>query len=66
MMQTQPTEPLAYTIPQLCDAVGISRRHYFTLKAKGQGPTESRLGRRAVVTPPNATAWLKSREQVAA
>lgn len=53
----------AYSIPELCEAFGISTRTYFNLRDEGKGPREMRLGRRVLITVESALAWAREREE---
>jgi predicted DNA-binding transcriptional regulator AlpA len=62
-----PTKPLkstdnlaAFTIPEFCRRHGISRSTFYNLRRTGQGPRETRIGRRIIITAAHAAAWLKS------
>lgn len=57
------TRPLAYSLKQFCDAVGISLRTFYALKQRGEAPPVVNIGRRVVVRSDAALEWLKEREQ---
>jgi hypothetical protein len=56
------TSRKASSIPEFCYENGISRSHYYVLKALGLGPHEMRLGRRVLVTTDAAEEWRRARE----
>jgi predicted DNA-binding transcriptional regulator AlpA len=50
---------LLLRISQVCERARISKAHYFRLRAAGQGPCETRLGKRKVFVSEAALAeWL--------
>jgi hypothetical protein len=55
------TEQLAYSIKSFCKATNISPRHYYNLKGRGEGPVETHLGNRIVITRQNGETWLQER-----
>jgi hypothetical protein len=50
------------TIDEFCESERISRRHYYTLKARGKGPREMRLGDAVRITPEAKADWRRERE----
>ena len=52
---------LAYSIKNFCRATNISPRHYYSLKERGEGPMETHLGGRIVITHQNGERWLQER-----
>jgi len=62
-VRSQPIPRAAYSIPELCEAFGISTRTYFNLRDEGRGPREMRLGRRVLITVESAIAWAREREE---
>jgi hypothetical protein len=51
---------LGYTQEELAEAARISISHYFNLKKAGKGARETVLGRRRIITVPDAEQWLAS------
>jgi hypothetical protein len=51
--------PVAYTISEFCEAHRISRAQYYVLRKKGQGPDETHLGGRVIITSESAARWRK-------
>jgi hypothetical protein len=58
----QELKPLAYSVKDLCRAVGISSRMFYSLTAQGDGPTLTRIGRRTLITTGAAEQWLASHQ----
>ena len=55
--------PLVYTLNEFCAAAGLSKKGYFDLARKGEGPPIIRLGPRKLrVRVAAAEEWLKARE----
>ncbi|CAG9257971.1 conserved hypothetical protein [Paraburkholderia unamae] len=52
--------PRPKSVKQLCNYYGISKPHYYALKAKGLGPAELRLGHRTIITPEAERAWVEA------
>jgi hypothetical protein len=64
---TLPTsERDAFSILEFCARNSISRSTYYNLKRLGQGPHETRVMRRIVITAASAAAWLKRQEKQSA
>ena len=59
MTTNQISEPLAYSIPALCQATGISRRTLYALWERGEGPAVTKIGRRTLVRREAAESWLE-------
>jgi hypothetical protein len=55
-------EPVAYTVPEFCQAFRISRAHLYALVARGQGPALLKAGRSTRITSASATRWATERE----
>lgn len=55
-------EPLAYTVKQFCEAVGISLRTFYTLREKKKAPAVIRIGRRTLIRVEAAEQWLRKCE----
>ena len=47
-----------YTIAEFCTAVRISKRHYYRLRAAGQGPRLITLGGRLLISHDESQRWL--------
>lgn len=60
--QKPPKECLAYTIPELADAVGCSVDYIYKEWREKRGPKKTRLGKRVVITRENAKLWLDNLE----
>ena len=56
------TPRLALSIPEFCDAHGISEGFYFKLKKQGKGPREMKVGARTLITLESAAEWRCERE----
>lgn len=59
-------EQQAFSIPEFCDAHGVSRSFYFLLRKDGRGPRELRVGRRVLITRDAAAEWRAAHERQAA
>lgn len=57
---------LAMSVGQFCEAVGVCKRTYYNLVDRGEAPPVVRVGRRVLIRPEAARAWLADREQLAA
>jgi len=58
-----PTTPrLALSIPEFCEAHGISEGFFYKLKKQGEGPREMKLGARTLITLESAAEWRRERE----
>jgi hypothetical protein len=57
--------PAAYTIPEFCEAVRISRSHLFNLIRRGEGPNICKAGRRSIISFHSAIEWLQRNETLA-
>jgi excisionase family DNA binding protein len=57
--------PAAYSIPQFAAAVGLSRRHVWTLLRRGEGPRIFRVGRRVLVSGSAVEEWISRMEGLA-
>lgn len=56
---SEPPSVLAYSIPALCSATGISRRTLYALWERGEGPAVTKIGRRTLVRREAAASWLE-------
>ena len=45
-----PTPRLALSIPEFCEAHGISEGFFYKLKKQGKGPREMKVGARTLIT----------------
>jgi predicted DNA-binding transcriptional regulator AlpA len=60
----RPNPPkLALTIPEFCQAHGISEAFYYELQKRGKGPLTMAVGRRRLISLEDAKRW---REECAA
>ena len=57
-----PTPRLALSIPEFCEAHGISEGFFYKLKKQGEGPREMKLGARTLITLESAAEWRRERE----
>jgi Helix-turn-helix domain len=49
-----------YTVAEFCEAVRISIRHYYRLRAAGDGPRLTILGGRHLISRDETRRWLAS------
>ena len=61
----QPTLRLAFSIPEFCEAHGISEGFFYKLKKQGEGPREMKVGARTLITFESAAEWRRERENAA-
>jgi predicted DNA-binding transcriptional regulator AlpA len=59
-----PTPRLALSIPEFCEAHGISDAFYYKLKKQGKGPREMKVGARTLITFESAAEWRRTRENL--
>ena len=57
-----PTPRLALSIPECCEAHGISEGVYYKLKKQGKGPREMKVGARTLITFESAAEGRRTRE----
>jgi predicted DNA-binding transcriptional regulator AlpA len=57
-----PTPRLALSIPEFCEAHGISQSFFFKLKKQGEAPREMKVGARTLITFESAAEWRRERE----
>jgi len=57
-----PTPRLALSIPEFCEAHGISEGVFYKLKKQGKGPREMKVGARTLITFESAAEWRRARE----
>jgi hypothetical protein len=50
---------LGFSIPAFCRAHDFSRAHYYKLKSLGQGPDETLVAGKIVITEAAALKWIK-------
>jgi predicted DNA-binding transcriptional regulator AlpA len=55
----------ATSIPEFCEAHGISRATFYNLKARGKAPKTMIVGRRRLVSAEAAVAWRRAMEEPA-
>jgi hypothetical protein len=53
----------AWSITEFCRANSMSRSFYYVLQQKGEGPRETRLGSKVLITRKAAADWLARREK---
>ena len=56
------TPRLALSIPEFCEAHGISEGFFYKLKKQGEGPREMKVGARTLITFESAAEWRRERE----
>jgi hypothetical protein len=60
-----PNTPIAaYSVPEFCQAHGISVPYYYVMRRKGLAPREMFVGRRRLISMEAAAEWRKARETV--
>jgi len=57
MSKSTQTERKAYSIPQFCEAYGISRSKLYVALKKGEGPRIMKFGGRTLISVEAAEAW---------
>ena len=62
VLSRPPTPRLALSIPEFCEAHGISETFYYKLKRQGKGPREMKVGARTLITFESAAEWRRARE----
>ena len=60
-----PTPRLTFSIPEFCEAHGISEGFFYKLKKQGEGPREMKVGTRTLITFESAAEWRRTREKPA-
>jgi hypothetical protein len=53
-----PIEP-PKTIKQFCEFEGFSEGYYFAMRKRGEGPDETRAGRRVTISPESHKRWRR-------
>ena len=62
-VRPRPSTPrLALSIPEFCEAHGISEGFFYKLKKQGEGPREMKVGARTLITFKSAAEWRRTRE----
>ena len=62
-VRPRPSTPrLALSIPEFCEAHGISEGFFYKLKKQGEGPREMKVGARTLITFEFAAEWRRTRE----
>ena len=56
---------LAFTVPQFCEAHGISRALFYIMKRDGRAPRLMKCGRRTLIAREAAEAWRRRMEGAA-
>lgn len=56
---------LAFTVPQFCEAHGISRALFYLLRRDGRAPVTMKVGRRTLIAREAAEAWRRRMEGAA-
>ena len=54
--------PLAFTIPQFCQAHNVSRSQYYEMKKDGSAPVEMKIGRKKLISHESAADWRRRME----
>ena len=62
-VRPRPSTPrLALSIPEFCEAHGISEGFFYKLKKQGEGPREMKVGARTLITFESAAEWRRAQE----
>ena len=62
-VRPRPSTPrLALSIPEFCEAHGISEGFFYKLKKQGEGPGEMKVGTRTLITLEAAAQWRADRQ----
>ena len=66
-LNKEPTPRLALSIPEFCEAHGISEGMFYKMKKQNRGltPREMKIGTRTLITFEAAAKWRKAHEQPA-
>jgi predicted DNA-binding transcriptional regulator AlpA len=62
-VQRNAPDRLADTVDEFCAGVGISRRHFYALRRRGEGPPTVTVGRRHLIRRAAGELWLQGRER---
>ena len=54
---------LAFSIPEFCAAVKVSRTTFYALEAEGKAPVTFNAGRRRLISVDAARVWVSDRER---
>jgi hypothetical protein len=57
------SERAAWDVSEFCVVSGVSRSTYYNLKRKGEGPRETHVGTKILITRESAAAWLRKQEK---
>ena len=57
---------LAFTVPEFCQAHGISRALFYLRQRDGRGPRVMKCGRRTLIARESAEVWRRQMEQAGA
>jgi predicted DNA-binding transcriptional regulator AlpA len=57
-----PAPRLTLSIPEFCDAHGISEAFFYKLKKRGEGPRAMKVGARTLITFEAAAEWRRQHE----
>jgi excisionase family DNA binding protein len=60
----QEIQPLALSITDFCDLIGISRRTFYHLADRDEAPPTIQIGRRRLIRREAAETWLLEREKL--
>ena len=60
-----PPPRLALSIPEFCEAFGISEDFFYTLKRQGKAPRLMKVGARTLISLEAAADWRREREAIA-
>ena len=55
----EPREPEAYSVTSFCEAVGISRAHYYRIDRRGLGPRTMKVGGRRLISRAEVRRWCE-------
>ena len=58
---TNPTSALS--VPEFCDAYGISKSFFYKLMRQGQAPATMQIGKRRLISSDAAEQWRKDMEE---
>jgi predicted DNA-binding transcriptional regulator AlpA len=58
--------PVMFSVPDFCEAHGISKAFFYKLHKQGKAPPICKVGARSLITAEAAAEWRRSLEQEAA
>jgi hypothetical protein len=58
--------PAMFSVPDFCEAHGISKAFFYKLHKQGKAPPICKVGARSLITAEAAAEWRRGLEQVAA